>query len=120
MAAALTGPAHRLGLVAAGRGADALTVAGWSGPINHAQDTAEISAVIRDWEDRFGARVIAVGFATLTLSIAAPPIDMSHAREVTNEHLAFCPDNIWQQGPGSLPDYAEALLGAPIWTFWWD
>lgn len=75
--------------------------------------------MLRSWEDRFGARVIAVGFATLALSVAAPPIDMTHAREIAYEHLAFCPDNIWQ-GPGSLPDYADALLGAPIWTFWWD
>jgi hypothetical protein len=119
IAAALTNGRHRLGLVAADCGANALTVAGWSGPVNHTNDTAEISAVVRDWEDRFGARVVAVGFDTLALSIAAPPTDMAHARAVANEHLAFCPDNIWQ-GAGDLPTYAESLLGAPLWTFWWD
>lgn len=119
IAAAHTDGTHRLGLVAADRGADALTVAGWGGPMNHANDTAEISAVVRDWEDRFGARVIAVGFHTLVLSVAAPPIDMTHARAIADEHLAFCPDNIWQRA-GDIPTYAESLLGAPLWSFWWD
>jgi hypothetical protein len=46
----------RLGLVAAERGADALAAAGWSGPLNYTNDTGEISAVVRDWERRFGVR----------------------------------------------------------------
>ncbi|MCX5124761.1 DUF4253 domain-containing protein [Streptomyces sp. NBC_00347] len=67
-------PRTRLGLVAAGSGAEALTVAGWFGPCNYDNDTAKISAVLGDWEDRFGARVVAVGFAALHLSVAAPPV----------------------------------------------
>ncbi len=66
-------PHARLGLVAAPRGADALTTAGWEGPVNYDNDTATFSAVLRDWEDRFGARVVGVGFDTLHLSVAAPP-----------------------------------------------
>jgi hypothetical protein len=119
IAGALVDGVLRLGLVAADRGADALTVAGWNGPMNHTNDTAEISAVVRDWEERFGVRVVSVGFDTLVLSVAAPPVDMSQARAIADEHLAFCPDNIWQ-GPGSLPEYAESLLGSPLWAFWWD
>ncbi|GAA1764810.1 DUF4253 domain-containing protein [Luedemannella helvata] len=119
VAAALADGHARLGLVAADRGADALTVAGWSGPVNHTEDTALISAVIRSWEERFGVRVISVGFAALTLSVAAPPLDITQARAVAYEHLAFCPDNVWQ-GVGSVADYSETILGAPIWSFWWD
>lgn len=57
-------PLSRLGLVAAASGAEALTVAGWSGPLNHDNDTAKFSAVAGDRERRFGARVVAVGFST--------------------------------------------------------
>ncbi|PRY44488.1 DUF4253 domain-containing protein [Umezawaea tangerina] len=109
----------RLGLVAATRGSDALTTAGWTGPVNHTNDTAEISAVLRNWEDRFGARIIGLGFATLVLSISSPPTTQAEALAVAAEHFAFCPDNIWQ-GTETLSAYAERLINDHSWTFWWD
>ncbi|MDI6103550.1 DUF4253 domain-containing protein [Actinoplanes sp. NEAU-A12] len=109
----------RLGLVPSARGADALTDAAWTGPANHENDTAKISCVLRNWEDRFGVRVVAAGFDILYLSVAAPPADLEHATEVAAEHHAFCPDNVWQ-GCGSLTEYAEELVNAPLWSFWWD
>ncbi|CAL9492688.1 hypothetical protein SUDANB95_03250 [Actinosynnema sp. ALI-1.44] len=109
----------RLGLVAADRGADALAVAGWFGPANYTDDTAEIAAVLRGWEDRFGARVVGVGFATLLLSVAAPPTTHDQALAVAAEHFAFCPDNVWQ-GVTPLSAYAERLVGDHSWAFWWD
>ncbi|WP_436319065.1 DUF4253 domain-containing protein [Streptomyces virginiae] len=56
--------------------------------------------VLRDWEHRFGARVVAVGFDTLHLSVAAPPMSGQDALLVAAEHFALSPDNIWQ---GSTP-----------------
>ena len=109
----------RLGLVPAGRGADAVAVAGWSGPVNHAADSGMIAAVLRSWEARFGARVVHVGFDTLDLSIAAPPAPGAHALQVAAEHFAFCPDNIWQDS-GPIRAYADRLVDAPCWSFWWD
>jgi hypothetical protein len=107
----------RLGLVAAGRGADAPTVAGWDGPVNHAGDTAHISAVLRSWEDRFGARVVGLGFDELFLSVAAPPATADDALRVAAEHAAFCPDNVEGQ---PLAAYAAGLVDVPAWHFWWD
>lgn len=66
-------PQSRLGLVSSARGADALAAVGWDGPVNYDNDTAKYAAVVRDWERRFGARVVAVGSDTLHLSVAAPP-----------------------------------------------
>ncbi|MEV0674942.1 DUF4253 domain-containing protein [Actinosynnema sp. NPDC050436] len=114
-------PTVRLGLVAADRAADAVTAAGWLGPANYTQDAAELSAVLRSWEDRFGARVVAVGFATLLLAVAAPPATREEAVAVAAEHFALCPDNVWQDGePHTLQAYAERLVGDHSWTFWWD
>ncbi|MFD7408399.1 DUF4253 domain-containing protein [Streptomyces sp. NPDC059866] len=114
-------PQSRLGLVSAASGADALTAAGWSGPANYDNDTAKFSAVVRDWEDRFAARIVAVGFDTLHLSIAAPPMTKEDALLVAAEHFAFCPDNIWQGSrPYTLVAYAERITGAHNWDFWWD
>ncbi|MDP9831144.1 DUF4253 domain-containing protein [Kineosporia succinea] len=110
-------PHLRLGLVAARGGSDALTAAGWQGAVNYVNDTAMISAVLRSWEERFGARVIAVGFADLYVSVAAPPATKDEALRVAAEHFAFCPDNVWAT---SLAEYADDLLGDPVWRFWWD
>ncbi|WP_019710630.1 DUF4253 domain-containing protein [Streptomyces xinghaiensis] len=114
-------PQSRLGLAAAASGADALTAAGWSGPANYDNDTAKFSAVIRDWEHRFGARVVAAGFSTLHLSVAAPPVTEEDALLIAAEHFAFCPDTIWQGSrPYTLAAYAERMTGVHNWDFWWD
>ncbi|KQV14288.1 MULTISPECIES: DUF4253 domain-containing protein [unclassified Kitasatospora] len=114
-------PQSRLGLVAAETGSEALTAAGWDGPLNYDNDTAKFSAVVRGWEQRFGARVVAIGPATLHLSVAAPPTTAEEALLVAAEHFAFCPDNIWQSNhPHLLATYAERLIGTHYWEFWWD
>ncbi|MFI8498164.1 DUF4253 domain-containing protein [Streptomyces sp. NPDC085524] len=110
----------RLALVPARRGADVPAALGWGGPLNHESDTARISAVLRSWEDRFGARILALGFDRLDLHVAAPPRTTAEALPVAAEHFAFCPDNVWQ-GSGTVRDYAEeALTGNDHWSFWWD
>lgn len=94
---------------------------GWDGPLNHDNDTAKFSAVVRSWEQRFGARVVAVGPATLHLSVAAPPTATEDALLVAAEHFAFCPDNVWQNShPHALTAYAERLIDTHCWEFWWD
>ncbi|MGW6978996.1 DUF4253 domain-containing protein [Streptomyces sp. NPDC054932] len=113
-------PGPRIALVPAGRAADVPTAMGWTGPTNHENDTALMSTVLRSWEDRFGARVVALGFAELQVSVAAPPHTAARALPVAAEHFAFCPDNIWQ-GSGSVRAYAdEAVVGSNHWGFWWD
>ncbi|MCP2339848.1 DUF4253 domain-containing protein [Actinomadura rupiterrae] len=108
-----------VGLVPASRGADTVALLGWDGPVHQTQATEEISAVLRSWEDRFGARVVMLGGATLHLSVAAPPSTPEHARAVAAEHYAFCHDNI-DQNADSFDSYAESLTNATQWEFWWD
>lgn len=113
-------PTLRLGLVPATSGAEALRACGWQGPVNYTNDTGQIAAVVLDWERRFGARVVGVGFADLYLSVAAPPATIEDALRVAAEHFAFCPDNIWQGRYSTLAEYAAHLVGANAWSFWWD
>jgi hypothetical protein len=72
-----------LGLVPAADSAAALTAVGW---MSDAGDAAEIAAVIRSWQQRFGVRLCAIGFDTLGLSVAWPPPTAEHARRVAAEH----------------------------------
>lgn len=109
----------RLSLVPVLRGADVLTALGWSGAANHVSRTAGLSAMVRSWEERFGARVLRLGPDRLDLSVAAPPQDVRHAAEVAAEHWTFCPDRIMQD-TGSLTAYAQEIRGRRSWSFWWE
>ncbi|WP_155055360.1 DUF4253 domain-containing protein [Streptomyces blattellae] len=110
-----------LALVPARRSADIPAAIGWSGPANHENDVARLCAVLRSWEDRFGIRVVALGFDHLLVSVAAPPSTQTDAEALAAEHFAFCPDNIWQSSDTTLRAYAEhRLLNQPAWHFWWD
>jgi hypothetical protein len=76
--------------VAVDRGADALAVTGWRGPVNYFDQVSPLAAVVRSWEDRFGVRLLGIGFETLYLSVAAPPVTFEHAVHVAAEHWMFC------------------------------
>ncbi|WP_216210118.1 DUF4253 domain-containing protein [Amycolatopsis aidingensis] len=109
----------RLGLVATERPADIPALLGWSGMINTTNEVAAISAVLRSWEERFGAVLISLGFDTLELSVAAPPKTRERALTTAAEHRAFCLESFTGQ-QGDLREFADNLLGARLWRFWWD
>lgn len=111
----------RLALVPARRSADIPAVIGWMGPANHEGDVGRLCAVLRSWEDRFGIRVVALGFDHLLVSVAGPPSNVADAEALAAEHFAFCPDNFWQDGDPTPREYAERrILNQPSWHFWWD
>ncbi|WP_221353190.1 DUF4253 domain-containing protein [Streptomyces beigongshangae] len=126
VADALTGGAGplegvRLALVPARRSADIPAAIGWCGPADLTDDVAELCAVLRSWEDRFGARVVALAADRLVVSVAAPPRTPAEAAATAAEHYAFCPDAMTGGGHASLRAYAEhEVLGARSWTFRWD
>ncbi len=109
----------RLGLVPVRRGADVLTVLGWSGASNHVSRCAGLSAMLRSWEDRFGARVLRLGPDRLDLSVAAPPLSPEHAAAVAAEHWTFSPDRVLEES-GSISEYAADIRGRRHWSFWWE
>lgn len=103
-----------LGLTQAADGASAITASGWIPPDTAAE---EIAAVVRSWQERFGVRLCSLGFDTVGLSVAWPPRSHDHAQRVAAEHFAFCPD---LESMTTFAEYAESLVGNPIWRFWWD
>lgn len=111
----------RLALVPARRSADIPAAIGWTGTANHETDVARLCAVLRSWENRFGIRLLALGFDHLLVSVAAPPSTLAAAEALAAEHFAFCPDNLWQSSTPTLQAYAERrLLNQSAWYFWWD
>lgn len=78
-----------------------------------------IAAILRSRENRFGARLLSIGpGAEISLLAHRPPRTLEAAREIAEEHSAFCTECAGQ-GLRTGRD-APALLNAPVWTFWWD
>jgi hypothetical protein len=112
-------PPARVGVVATSRLADLAGLIGWNRDVIDHFSPPELSAVLRSWEDRFGATLFRMGGATLDLLVERPPADYGLAVRVAAEHYALCPDII-DQGAGTVAAYAHQLVGAPLWNFWWD
>jgi hypothetical protein len=113
-------PRHLLLVVTpVSRPADVPATAGWSGMCNSWDDVTEVSAVLRSWEDRFGAVLVRMHASTLDLAVAAPPWAKGDCLRVAAEHFAFtCDDD--SPTPKTLSQYARRLRGARQWSFWWD
>ncbi|MEU2624726.1 DUF4253 domain-containing protein [Streptomyces sp. NPDC007157] len=106
----------RLVLVPAQRGSAALALTGWSteAPL------PLLCALLRSWEDRFGARVVAVFGSEVHVSVARPPVEADHADLLALEHVLSTADNIVDDPPTPFPEYAMDLVGRAYWSFWWD
>ncbi|MFJ7902878.1 DUF4253 domain-containing protein [Streptomyces sp. NPDC096198] len=106
----------RFALVPARRGADVPAVFGWTAPA----PLPLLCALLRSWEDRFGARVAAAFGGTLRVSVARPPRERSQADRLALEHLLTTADNIAGDPPSAFPHYAARLVGENEWSFRWD
>lgn len=116
-------PPARIGLIPASRPADAIAVIGWS-PFDPRYyplpNSVWIAAVLRSWEDRFGAQLLTVGHgAKIQLLVKRPPRDHNAAQHLAAEHVVFC-DECAGRGLRDISDISDAIINAPIWTFWWD
>jgi Domain of unknown function (DUF4253) len=108
----------RIGLAVADRPADVLVRIGWTGGDAY---PLPIAAVLRSWEDRFGARLLQIGFDRIRILVQRPPRTADAALRVAAEHYVFsdeCQHETYVRG--TVPDLALWALSLPLWTFWWD
>ena len=114
-------PTSRIAVVPADRPADVLPVLGWcpgdwEGAF--AADTpVALAAVLRSWEDRFGARLLALTHDAAYLLIERPPPDLDAALPIAAEHRVFCDEPAGRQ---SVRTTAADIINRPVWYFWWD
>lgn len=107
----------RLVLIPASSSSDALIAARCT--MMEQDNLAGHAAVLRSWERRLGAQVIALNPETMFVSIAAAPQARPTANHLACEHVAFAPDGV-TQNHHSFPEYVDELVGINLWTFWWD
>lgn len=114
----------RLGLVPASRPSDVLSQVGFTGLTNGFGTPAEFTAVLRTWEERFGAVVFEVGFADVRVLVTRPPRTRRAAELVAAEICTMC-NEFWPiERPGTalttVREIADYVRDAPFWGFWWD
>ncbi|WP_445279307.1 DUF4253 domain-containing protein [Streptomyces sp. DSM 118148] len=102
-------------LVPAQRSADIPALLGW----NAEAPLPLVCALLRSWEERFGARVVGMG-GELFVSVARPPRSATHAELLALEHVLSTADNIVDDPPTPFREYAESLPLRTHWSFWWD
>ncbi|MFB6725647.1 DUF4253 domain-containing protein [Kribbella sp. NPDC056345] len=104
----------RLLLAKVARGADLPAVLGWQGDV----DLPKVLTMLRSWEDRFGARLVVLGFDSMRV-ITMPTEDVGQLQLMAAEQWAFDPDWINQEVE-TLEAQVETMSGDPEWLFWWD
>jgi hypothetical protein len=76
------------------------------------------AAVLRSWEDRFGARLLRVGLAEFSVLAQRPPRTLDSARHLAAEHWAFC-NEFGGTGLHDVPRITASLMSSPVWTCPW-
>src|SRR5258708_25829507 len=94
-----------IGLVPAPDGAAALRATGWLGSCNYTT-TADVAAILASWQDRFGVRLLNLGFDTIGVSVAPPPSPAGHPLAISPVHFPIRPHNIFHAPFHSPPPHA--------------
>jgi hypothetical protein len=86
----------RLAELAAVASAALVAVLGWATAASDVTSDQEVSAVLRSWEQRFDAQVVALTNG-IYVSVTAPPRTREHAEHPALEHLLLCSENVRNQ-----------------------
>ena len=76
-------------------------------------------AVLRYWNETYGAELVGASNDVLELRVARRPSSKEEALRLAQEQFWFCYD-IVDQGVGTIENLAATLLVSDIWYFWWD
>ncbi len=90
---------------------------GWDLALNQPLLGADFSAVLRSWQERFGAYMLSAD----ELVVTRPPQHPEQAVRLAEEHRLICPYDSRFHDPEERPgEYADGLIGSTRWRFWWD
>lgn len=79
----------------------------------------ELTAVCKDWFERFGAVPAVISGDVVEFWLDRPVVDPAIAAKLAMEMYILCPDAV-DQGAESTEALANSILGANVWYFWWD
>jgi hypothetical protein len=77
-------------------------------------------AVMKYWNERWGAGLVAMVAGAMEMRVLQPPTTLQEAFGLAKEHYLYSPDVVDQGPGGSLNILASILLNGRVWQFWWD
>lgn len=92
-----------------------LKFGGW----NECPFPQEHAAVLKRWNEKYGADVTTVAGDILEMRVKRPPTSRAEALVLAKEQFVYCSD-IVLQGTETIDALAANLLNSPAWFFWWD
>jgi hypothetical protein len=110
-------PHGLLGLVATDAGWKIPAMFPWKGSTNWELYGAEHAAVLRGWNRRFEAELVAMTYDVVELYVPHPP-NAEEALAIAGEAYAYCPD-LLDSGVPTLEDLAEHMIRSKAWYFRW-
>jgi Domain of unknown function (DUF4253) len=107
-----------IGLIPARHGWEVPGLLSWGGAVNYDLDGAHHVAVLRSWQQHYGAELVTLTRDQIELLVAHPPRDPATMVQVAVEMLGYCPD-LDVQGTGMVAVLANEVAHRR-WSFWWD
>jgi len=89
------------------------------GDWNECPAPAEHAAILKRWQDGYGATLVTMTPDTIELAVERPVRTREDALALAREQYIYCAD-IVQQGTETIERLAASLLEASVWFFWWD
>jgi len=101
--------------------------AGWQVPAvlhcggwNEYPAPAEHAAILRTWENRYGAELVVLTGATAEFAVGRPPRTKTEALALAWEYFVYNDGYYDLYGADNLTELAASLLDAAVWLAWWD
>jgi hypothetical protein len=88
---------------------------GW----NSSPAPEEHVALLKYWNEKYGADIITVTNDTIECTVSRPPATREQALELAREQFIYCSDIVYQ-GTETLSALAASLQRGKTWFFWWD
>ena len=89
------------------------------GAWNECPQSEEHVALMRFWQQNFGAEVVGITSDVVEMLVGCPPSNRIDALKLAKQQYLYCQD-IVDQGTQTLEVLAASLLGGTSWFFWWD
>jgi hypothetical protein len=89
------------------------------GSWNECPPPVEHAALMKHWQEKYGAEVVGITHDVVEMRVARPPKTRAAALALARQQCAYCVD-IVSQGVQTLSRLAACLLNGHAWYFWWD
>lgn len=86
----------------------------------HLPDPAEHAAIMRHWQDRYGAEPVVWTATTVEYAVSRPPATRPDALSLAREYQLYNEGAYDNYRADTLTELAASLMNAPVWRMWWD